>query len=58
MQQDAIILKKLLPLLTVGISCIYYLLSTLCQKKTSTFFISQITLSKLTDFNDFWCVKS
>jgi len=29
----------------------------LCPK-TSNFFMFRITLSKLTDFNDFWCVKS
>jgi len=32
--------------------------STLCTRKTSTFLFFKYLCQKLTDFNNFWCVKS
>ena len=44
-------------ILSVTVSFIMLITYTLCTKKRPPFYFSN-NCQKLTDFNDFWCVKS
>jgi len=45
-------------LTSTGAFRVWMNINTLCPKKRTPFYFSNNSVKKLTDFNDFWCVKS